>query len=236
LVNQQQFLPKYWTLPMLTNFSRHALNPQSTEYKFVADKFYQSLTKLKNQHPIPAPPPIPVQPPPPSVLVPPVNNLPLSSFPPAFFQRMASIQTPINHNNNGSTMNQPPPPAHHTFGTLPYPMPIGANNMVQPVSLPPPLAPPLAPPPPPPPVPYLPQQIYRSVTPYTRSRNPHLVPMNNTIAPTRQSRTANHGINIPQIIQIERIQNQRWYKQYSAHECEFRQKLGKQTEEWLFHG
>jgi len=60
--------------------------------------------------------------------------------------------------------------------------------------------------------------------------------MNHPIVRARRSRSVNHGNEIPKIIQIERIQNQRWFKQYSAHDCEFRQKLGKQTEQWLFHG
>ncbi|CAF1660727.1 unnamed protein product, partial [Didymodactylos carnosus] len=39
-----------------------------------------------------------------------------------------------------------------------------------------------------------------------------------------------------QIIHIERIQNKRWFKQYCAHKEEFNQRLGKETENWLFHG
>ena len=75
--------------------------------------------------------------------------------------------------------------------------------MVQPAPLPP------LPPPPPPGAPYLPQQLYRSAIPITRSRAlPPFPTNNNTAVSTRQSRTVNHHINnLPKIIQIERIQN-----------------------------
>ncbi len=245
LLNQQQCLPKYWTLPMLTNFSRHTLYPQSTEYIFVADKFNQSWANFNNQSPtVPAPPPpppsIPVRlhPPQPSVLVPSANNLPSSNLSAALL-RFASMQPPIN-NSNGSITNQPPapPPPNHTFGPLTYSMPLAANTIIQPASLPqfgpPPPPPPL--PPPSVPVPYSAQQMYPPSNPYTRSRSLHRLRVNNPTLPTRHTRNCNHISNLPKIIQIERIQNQRWYKQYSAHECEFRQKLGKQTEQWLFHG
>jgi hypothetical protein len=231
LLNQQQCLPKYWTLPMLTNFSRHAINPQSTEYKFVADKFNQSWANYKNQTPVPAPPfVLTITPPlPPSVVVPSTNNLP-SFYPPALLQRIAAMQPSINNNNNGSTINQPPP--NHNYGNMPYPMSLGANTMVQPASLPP-----FGPPPPPaPPGSYIPQPILQPSVPRRRLRPVYRLPMNNTIAPTRPPTTGNQVNSPPTILQIERIQNQRWYKQYSAHECEFRQKLGKQTEQWLFHG
>ena len=60
------------------------------------------------------------------------------------------------------------------------------------------------------------------------------------LANARSANNAPPTINplngLPTIIQVERIQNLRWYKQYSAHECEFRQKLGRQTQKWLFHG
>ncbi|CAF4810514.1 unnamed protein product, partial [Rotaria sp. Silwood2] len=39
-----------------------------------------------------------------------------------------------------------------------------------------------------------------------------------------------------QIIKIERIQNERWYIQYSAHKKDFRQRLGTDTEKCLYHG
>ncbi|CAF0761828.1 unnamed protein product [Didymodactylos carnosus] len=45
-----------------------------------------------------------------------------------------------------------------------------------------------------------------------------------------------HKMPYTQILQIERIQNQRWFKQYSAHQEEFLQRLGATTETWLFHG
>jgi hypothetical protein len=147
-------------------------------------------------------------------------------------QRIVAVPGPISNNNHGSMNYQLPPPLpNHNFVPLSYPLSLGANTMVQAASLPPP--------PPPPPsvtIPYPPQHPHRSAGPYTRTRSVHALPMNNTAGPTRPSRTGHHITNLPRIIQIERIQNQRWYKQYSAHECEFRQKLGKQTEQWLFHG
>ncbi|CAF0778753.1 unnamed protein product [Rotaria sordida] len=39
-----------------------------------------------------------------------------------------------------------------------------------------------------------------------------------------------------QIVQIERIQNRRWYRQYDAHKEDFIERYGKSTERWLFHG
>ncbi|CAF0820337.1 unnamed protein product [Adineta ricciae] len=39
-----------------------------------------------------------------------------------------------------------------------------------------------------------------------------------------------------QIIQIERIENKRWYLQYLAHKDEFKRRLGKDTERILYHG
>ncbi|CAF3477733.1 unnamed protein product [Rotaria sp. Silwood1] len=38
------------------------------------------------------------------------------------------------------------------------------------------------------------------------------------------------------IIQIERIQNRRWYRQYDAHKEDFIERYGQSTERWLFHG
>ncbi len=246
MLNQQQCLPKYWALPMINNFSRHTLNPQSTEYIFVADKFYQSWANFKNQNPVPAPlpppvmgipPPPPLPPPPPSVPVPPTNNLPHYLLPTALLSRMPTMYPSTNNNNNGSTGNQPlppPPPPNHTFGPIPLSMPLATNTMVQTGPIPSIPLPPA--PPPPPPSQYYPQPTYRPTISYTRSRAPPQFPPNNVAVRTRQPRNTNPITNMPQIIQIERVQNQRWYKQYSAHECEFRQKLGKQTEQWLFHG
>ena len=42
--------------------------------------------------------------------------------------------------------------------------------------------------------------------------------------------------NDKKIIKIERIQNQRWYKQYSAHSEDFRTRLQQDTEKRLYHG
>ncbi len=221
---------------MLTNFSRHTLTPQSTEYIFVADKFQLSWANLRNQPLVPAPPPpppIPVgrPPPPPPGFVPTTNGPQPPIVPATFLQRIVAVPASINNNNNGSMNYQLPPPLpNHNFVPLSYPLSLGANAIVQPASLPPPLPPPSVT------IPYPPQHPYRSAGPYTRTRGVHALPMNNTAGPTRPSRTGHHITNLPRIIQIERIQNQRWYKQYSAHECEFRQKLGKQTEQWLFHG
>ncbi|CAF2818262.1 unnamed protein product [Rotaria sp. Silwood2] len=39
-----------------------------------------------------------------------------------------------------------------------------------------------------------------------------------------------------EIVQIERIQNRRWYRQYDAHKDDFIERYGKSTEQWLFHG
>ena len=39
-----------------------------------------------------------------------------------------------------------------------------------------------------------------------------------------------------QIIRIELIWNKMWYEQYQIHYEEFRKRLGKNTEKWLFHG
>lgn len=255
LLNQQQWLPKYWHLPMLTNFSRHVLNPQSTEFKFVADKFNLSWANVKNQQPVPVSPALRIpMPPPPSmparpmlpppqppfqqqqqqqpIHVSPATNLPPSAYTPALLQQINQMQGIIN--NNGPITNQPIP-LNHPLRPLLYSAPFGGNPMVQSTSLPPPL------PPPPPhahslPNSYLQQPIYRPPTiSHSRSRVARM-PVNNTIVPNVPARSANPINTPPTVIQIERIQNQRWYKQYSAHECEFRQKLGKQTEQWLFHG
>jgi hypothetical protein len=39
-----------------------------------------------------------------------------------------------------------------------------------------------------------------------------------------------------QIIQVERIQNERWYTQYSAHSRDFKKRLIVDTERRLYHG
>ncbi len=213
---------------MLTNFTRHTLDSQSTEYKFVADKFNQSWTNYRNQFPtpVPAPPssstPLRPLPPSPAAHIPSTNNHPPSSFQPGVLQRPSTMPL-TGSNNNGAYINQP----QHIlgFGTMPYSMQLGTNPRVQP---PPPLIPPL-------PGPLFPQQIYGSPVQYSHAVVTNQL-MNHPIVRARRSRSVNHGNGIPKIIQIERIQNQRWFKQYSAHDCEFRQKLGKQTEQWLFHG
>jgi hypothetical protein len=210
LLNQQQCLPKYWALPMLTNFSRSTLDLQSTEYKFVTDKFYRSWANFINQMPAPPPAhnPVPVRPIPP-VLVQSTNNPQQSPFQPAVMQRFI----PTN-NTNGSSINQPP--VNNVYAPFPYqPHP---GLIVPTPSFPP----------------FLPQQRHPHNVHYGHTRAPVLV--NNRTAASSRHRAVNHGNGIPKIIQIERIQNQRWYKQYSAHECEFRQKIGKQTQQWLFHG
>lgn len=185
---------------MITNFSRHPLNLQSTEYKFVADKFNQSWGNMNN---LPPPPVMPVRPP-----FPPTNNVP--TF---FFSNPPPIPAPVNTNASGPMVNvplpPPPPPAYLLRPMVQHPMPPGG---LPPLPLP------------------LQQQMHAPVVPHRRARRPPPFPMNNPTGAVNPRGT------IPQIIQIERVQNQRWYKQYAAHECEFRQKLGKQTEQWLFHG
>jgi hypothetical protein len=228
LLNQQQCLPKYWTLPMLANFSRHTLDPQSTEFNFVVDKFIQSWTNLlRNQMPTPnvATSPMTVPPPSPSLLVRPTTN------PHTIYMKHFRPNQPPTNNNMVPVTNQPPPPLSNHGFSLPYSIPVGMNTMV-----PPPLPPPPTPPTAPPTFPLYPQQMYQPLNPYVQARAPAPLPTNNTAPHHRRSRTINYGHGAPKIIQIERIQNQRWYKQYSAHVCEFRQKLGKQTERWLFHG
>jgi hypothetical protein len=42
--------------------------------------------------------------------------------------------------------------------------------------------------------------------------------------------------NYSQIVQIERIQNERWYTQYLAHSRDFKKRLSKETEKRLYHG
>ncbi|CAF2757652.1 unnamed protein product [Rotaria sp. Silwood2] len=246
LLDQQQFLPKYWALPMLTNFSRHVLHPQSTEYKFVGERFNQSWTKLKNQHPTPVPiavppsmsvrptlpPPPPPPPPPSSVFLPLTNNPSSVRLPPGLLQQFGPMQIPINNNNVPPTNQQP---ANNIFGSLSYSVPLVTNTMVlspqpQPQSqsqraLPPPTS-----------LPFLSHQIYQSNSSYAHPAGPNSFTINVPKVSSRSFRATTHDNGIPNILQIERIQNQRWYKQYSAHECEFRQKLGKQTEQWLFHG
>ena len=68
-----------------------------------------------------------------------------------------------------------------------------------------------------------------------RHRRANLAAMARAAAPGPPTRPGRNN-TMPQIRSIERIQNQRWYKQYVAHELEFKQKMGKQTQEWLFHG
>jgi len=46
----------------------------------------------------------------------------------------------------------------------------------------------------------------------------------------------NETLKQNRIIQIERIQNTRWYRQYDAHRDDFIDRYGRSTEELLFHG
>ncbi len=39
-----------------------------------------------------------------------------------------------------------------------------------------------------------------------------------------------------QIIRVERIQNERWYMQYLAHDKDFKRRLNTDTEKRLYHG
>ena len=40
----------------------------------------------------------------------------------------------------------------------------------------------------------------------------------------------------PTIVRLERIQHERWYKQYKAHEDDFQKRLKKDTIRTLYHG
>ena len=44
------------------------------------------------------------------------------------------------------------------------------------------------------------------------------------------------GTQYTQMIKIERIQNERWYRQYMAHRQDFQQRLNSDTEQRLYHG
>ena len=263
ILNQQQCLPKYWTLPMLNNFLRQTLDPQSTEYKFVVDKFLKSWLHLKNQFQLPVPPvstpgpgPGPLPPPPslPPVPAPhrmpprPMLHVPINMTSPSMTAAYPAPMNPgppfMNNFNNPPGSNQPQPGSHPMLPHSSYPLPPRSNPIVQQNMLPShTMRPPVPTPPMSMPVPQSPihpmvpvnQIIGRAHVPVARSRA-RPAPTPQQIAVGQPGRPMGQTINIPTIIQIERIQNQRWYKQYSAHECEFRQKLGKQTEQWLFHG
>ncbi len=78
---------------MVTDFARRTVDSQSTEYKFMADKFNQSWTNYRNQFPVPGPTcpstsiPLGTLPPSPSVRIPSTNNHSPSSFQPGVLQR-----------------------------------------------------------------------------------------------------------------------------------------------------
>ncbi|CAF0927005.1 unnamed protein product [Adineta ricciae] len=258
LINQQQCLPKYWTLPMLMNFSRHTLDPQSTEYKFVLDKFTNSWTHLANQQAALAPmtlthnPAIPAHQLPPSYSSAPLM-LPLTNQQPAIRQRQLTQPfrpiAPVSSNPNSTAVVNPmalpsmmtvPVAGNQISPQAPYfghPWP---QSMFQPSTAPsvpqthfhaqaqPSSIPNI-------PQAHFPAQVHPSIpVPYTQTNVYNQRPL--VHARRQMSRPSLPGTNPPTIIQIERIQNQRWFKQYSAHDFEFRQKLGKQTEQWLFHG
>lgn len=248
---------------MLTNFSRHTLDAQSTEYIFVSDRFNQSWANIKNQMLLPAPtikaskrlkpprslpiagptaalpslpPPLPQPAPPPSSLIgpqpqlsssnfaPPINSYHPRHFPGGILPMPPPLQAPVN--NNAPATNQQLGP-NNLYSSLFYPRPPGMNPPPsQPPSLPFPNVPFVTPQPP-----YGHNMLYPSATGPSSMRINSATP----VAPP-PPKPPTLGISKPEIIQIERIQNQRWYKQYSAHQYEFRQKLGKQTEQWLFHG
>lgn len=44
------------------------------------------------------------------------------------------------------------------------------------------------------------------------------------------------GGQYTQMIKIERVQNERWYRQYMAHRQDFQQRLNMDTEKRLYHG
>ena len=258
-MNNQECLPQYWTLPMLTNFARHTLHPNSVEYIFVSDKFFQSWADLKNQPFSPAPnslQPRTILP----VPVPSTNNPPSAPFLPGSLQGFNPGQVLINNStNNRHMINQSS--SNLGLGSSTYSNSPGTNALVIPPLSPPSLAnsvhrpvnhstlsthfgfyslghsiSPVSAHPLPPPVSSLSQQMPGSNMYHGVPRIAPPLPRNTLATQFRRTKSVAHNNDIPQIIQIERIQNQRWYKQYSAHECEFRQKLGKQTEQWLFHG
>lgn len=268
---------------MLTNFSRHTLDPQSTEYKFVAEKFNHSLEQLK-KHPTmrtpvprlaPATPPVqvphlpplpppsgsvstqsflsrhmppqsfpfgplttqpfslgppsapPITPgPPPSVqaFVSMMNNPVSSGFQQITPHQVGPIQTSTNNNVPSSTSVQTL--SNPTVGNLPIPSTLPshptASSLAHPSNS----------------LSHAASQIHRRRRYISQSHTGHhaALPANNTVFSFQPPPTNTPAMSLPKIIQIERIQNQRWYKQYAAHECEFRLKLGKSTEQWLFHG
>ena len=308
LLTQQRDLPTYWALPMLTNFSRHLVEAQSTEYKFVADRFCQSWKNIgfgvnpppppastTSMQPISTPPqPAPTRPNPahPSLPRPPPPNQPFGSHlssgpiqsflaPPAPLpfqfgsnQVLAPGPTPLMNNPlhsvfpqfsqqpmmmSNANPHQPQPPnvlfsSVNVVGPQQSSMNTGASHplyspsmnffnsqpLPPPTTLPQPLPPTMALPQLRPPAPPHPSPSNHNFT-SNRNVNAALARIRRRRVPatvptySNQSRPPPPNI-MPQIKSIERIQNQRWYKQYAAHQCEFRQKLGKQTQQWLFHG
>ena len=273
---------------MLDNVARHLVDPQSTEYKFVADRFHQNWASVIDPF---------------NFIGPAGASLKAASA--VTYSGGPSMQISFSSSNAPQLIqNQPgvpPPPPQiggaQPAGLLPFPMwpPLGGQ-------LPPPPPPQIQPPPssqlqlPPPPqqpVLFSPSVLLRGASTAVQLRpplpTPQMQPVNRPVnlplqtnpnnpslaiqMPATQSqqpsmplssyrrRVARHhraynvpmpfpqippGHNtqpignlpqgVPTIIQIERIQNQRWYKQYLAHECEFRQKLRRDTQKWLFHG
>lgn len=302
---------------MLTNFSRHLIDQESAEYKFVSDRFFESWNRMPIMAPQPPPalrPPVPPIPPsqnttpmnpslvPPYFLpVPPVPyrglSSSISSMPSSFHPvNIPTVNNQLNPSASSSCQNSnllsilpssysSPPnnnqPLPHFPGQLPSATALNssasmnamnssnlstnnpnfglhqptANNIFPP---PPPRPPPIAfatsgpgpsstqspslppfllPPPAHQHLNSISRMNLRAVMQQTRHRN-RRAPFNSiTRGATLGSGSDPLPINrLPQIRSIERIQNQRWFKQYSAHDLEFRQKLGKQTLQWLFHG
>lgn len=261
---------------MMDNVARHLVDPQSTEYKFVADRFHQNWTSVNDPF---------------SLIGPTVATLQAAST--RTYTSGPSVQISFPSSNVPQPIqNQPgvPPPQigpAQSAGLLPFPMwpPLRGQLPPPPAHLQPPLpahlhvvrfspsirVPPTSvqfgPPLPTPPMqptnrpvssplqtnpinpslaiqmptakpqqPVMPPSSYRRRQ--ARYHRPYNAPMPLPNIPPGQNTqpigNLSHGV--PNIIQIERIQNQRWYKQYLAHECEFRQKLRRDTQKWLFHG
>ena len=219
---------------MLSNFSRHALDPQSTEYEFVQKKFFESWPTAREQVPASVPPPLPpipqgigIRPP----RVPPIGSLGLPTPP----QPPASLRWPAQSNSQSfhtpslagqRAMAQPP----HSYPTAIFNNPRPMNNNQVNVGQTLPYGGPIL----------VPPGAQFQLNYHAQNTNPAShASLQQRIRAARRPRAGfdlDTDASAPKIIQIERIQNQRWFKQYSAHECEFRQKLGRHTQRWLFHG
>ena len=280
---------------MLTNFDRCLVEPDSSEYKFVSQRFYDSFKHLNVAPPLSAPvprsgPPLgPVARPPiypPSLPLPPGQRYPpapsASLVPLANAAVSSTTRFPLNFSAINNSLTAPAPTLAHSQNppSNPYssglplpPTPMAPSYILptaQPRALPPatmnptptnasnlnmfyfplptssalPVGPPTQPQPPPP-HPSLPSLSNAHLfgpsnpsfgPPATSHRHRRALASNSTRSIGLSAARPGRNNTMPQIQSVERIQNQRWFKQYKAHEHEFKQKLGKQTQEWLFHG